>query len=101
LRIQPHDARDFTRALRVVLKLSVSGARLTTLLDVSDRRSVNWFCQRAGLAVDEPSHIISLETFLNHQTLIPPDNEGLVAVRQALAAERGGAEPFKPGHIRR
>jgi len=87
LGIQPQDARDFTRALRVVVGLSHGAGRLTTLLNTSNRRSLNWFCQRVGISADALPQPVDLEAFLRAQTLIPPDNEGLEAVRQALASK--------------
>jgi DNA-binding response OmpR family regulator len=82
LRIQPEDARDFARALRVVVGLS-RGSNLMALLDTSDRRSLQAFCLRTGLSPAIPQ-AVTVRTFLRCQTLIAPDNEGLIAVDQAL-----------------
>jgi DNA-binding response OmpR family regulator len=104
VRIPPHDARDLVRALRVVLRLSRGSGRLTTLLHVSDRRGVTAFCQRTGLPMDTLSRSIPPDTFLRTQTLVPHDNEGLIALRQLLTAGAGVAcEPggSKPNYIAR
>ena len=82
LGIQPEDARDFARALRVVVAVSRTRGKLTTLLDTSDRRSLRAFCQRTGVA--PTSQVVTLDEFLRNQMLIPRDNEGLMALEQAL-----------------
>jgi DNA-binding response OmpR family regulator len=86
LGIRPQDARDFTRALRVVVRFSQRPGKLTTLLDASDRRGLKLFCQRVGLPTGASSQMTTLETFLRTQTLIPLENEGLIEVRDSLAA---------------
>ena len=83
LGIQPEDARDFARALRVVVAVSRTRAKLTTLLDTPDRRSLRAFCQRTGVTT-ATSQVVTLDEFLPSQTLIPRDNEGLMALEQAL-----------------
>ena len=82
LGIQPEDARDFARALRVVVGLS-RGSNLVALLDTSDRRSLRAFCLRAGLSPATPQ-AMTVRAFLRGQTLIARENEGLKAVEQAL-----------------
>ena len=82
LGIQPEDARDFARALRVVVGLS-RGLNLMALLDTSDRRSLRAFCLRVGLSPAKPQ-ATTVRAFLRGQTLIAPENEGVKAVEQAF-----------------
>ena len=80
--VQPHDARDFARALRIAARVSSGYETLDELVDVSDRRSLNAFCDRASLVFGGSPPNDTLKTFWREQKLIPDDNRGFVAVRE-------------------
>ena len=80
LGIRPHDARDFARILRFVLKARVDQASLAAFLDISDRRTLRTLLDRAGLHVGTGSRIVSVEDFFKRQKFIASNNEGLVAL---------------------
>jgi len=83
LEIVPRQACDFMRALRAVLWLSRRGGRFAATLEVSDRRSIDRFVRRIGVAITDLSDM-TVEHFLSAQRLIPADNEALLAIRRAL-----------------
>jgi hypothetical protein len=82
--IPPHDARDFARMLRAVLKSARDRCQLEIALDVRDRRTLNNLLARAGLELGLPIGSISVEQFLRVQRLVASDNEGLKVLRQLL-----------------
>ena len=85
LGIRPHDARDLSRMLRAVLKSATDRCRPEAVLDISDRRTLIGLLARAGLA-GAPPGTISAEEFLDRQRFVPPDNEGLHALRSMVAS---------------
>lgn len=82
--IRPHDARDFARVLRAVLKSAGDRCQLEILLDVRDRRTLINLLERAGLESGLPIGSTSVEQFLRVQRLVASDNEGLKVLRQLL-----------------
>lgn len=83
----PHDARDLGRMLRAVFLASNDAARLEGVLAVSDLRTFGKLVERSGLR-RKPVVGISLEAFLECQTFIPADHEGLRALRAIVRKRR-------------
>ena len=81
LKIWPHDARDFTRTLRLVTKSRGRPIAPDTLLKVSDPRTLERLLDRAGITEGAS---VSVEEFLRRQRLVPQANKGLEAVRKLL-----------------
>jgi hypothetical protein len=79
--IPPRNARDFVRALRVVL-CARSGLELIALLDVSDKRSLARFCARTALNLDSPT---ALDEFFAQQKLIAIDHPAIRELGAALS----------------
>ena len=80
--VSPHDARDFARLIRAILR---SGAtwQPETALDVADARTLKKLLARSGLphtARTTPT----LQEFFARQRWIPPDNPGVVALLARL-----------------
>jgi two-component system response regulator (stage 0 sporulation protein F) len=73
---QPHLARDFTRALRAMIKSAVYRCDPSVLLDVSDRRTLKVLIERAGpsFGAREGSSVMQ---FIERQRFIPTSNEGI------------------------
>lgn len=84
--IRPHDARDFTRVLRVLINAHRDHSDPKLLLDVSDERTLETLLTRAGLG-DSEAISISVQQFLESQRFIPLDNAGLRILRTLLGRQ--------------
>jgi DNA-binding response OmpR family regulator len=84
LGIRPHDARDLARLLRAVKRAPVQQSRIEALLDVCDRRTLKTLFERARLKLGAPIGSVSLRQFLDNQTFVAQDNEGLIDLRTFL-----------------
>jgi ActR/RegA family two-component response regulator len=87
--IQPHNARDFARVLRAVMRSSSQAfpSPPALFLDVSDRRTLKKLLHRAGLgAIADDDTVVSVEHFLERQGFVPYGNPGLRVLRLALTA---------------
>jgi DNA-binding response OmpR family regulator len=84
LDILPHDARDFMRLLRAVVRSAQGHGRIAGLLNVSDGRTLKRLLERAGFSPDVKVQRASSDQFLDQQQFVSLDNEGLKAVRRAL-----------------
>lgn len=85
VRVQPKDARDFTRLLRVALQAPRSVDGLGALLNVSDRRTRDSLLTRGGFGRDWPSTSPpTLDAYLTAQRFVPAGNCGLRAVAMLL-----------------
>jgi ActR/RegA family two-component response regulator len=73
--VRPHDARDFCRLLRAVIRARATGCRPETLLDVSDRRTLRILIDRSGVDWD-----LGVEEFLNRQRFVDRDSSAFLAV---------------------
>jgi CheY-like chemotaxis protein len=73
--IQPQAARDFTRALRAIIKSGVYHCNPSVLLNVSDRRTLKVLLERAG-PFFRCGETISILQFIRHQRFVPASNEG-------------------------
>jgi CheY-like chemotaxis protein len=82
--VQPRDARDFTRLLRVLARSQDSRCHPKALLAVSDRRTLKALVQRAGLGSRSHLATMSVRQFLTTQRLIAADNEGLKVLSRRL-----------------
>jgi ActR/RegA family two-component response regulator len=80
--VRPHDARDFTRMLRAVLKASVATCDPQILLDVSDARTLRTLLMRSGFA-GGATRSMSPAEFLQRQRFLDarPDLLGVIARR--------------------
>jgi hypothetical protein len=87
LGIRPHDARDFTRILRVVLKIPATHFRPEAFLDVRDRRTLKTLLLRAGLSVEPETRLVSVSQFVKGQRFISADNDGLASLCGFINAE--------------
>jgi DNA-binding response OmpR family regulator len=76
IRIQPQAARDFTRALRAMIKSSAYRCEPSVLLDVSDRRTLKSLVERGGSFFRSGEDASVLE-FIEHQRFVPISNEGI------------------------
>jgi hypothetical protein len=75
--IKPHDARDFLRMLRAVVRLQTASESFEASLDVHDIRTMRSLLERSGLTLISRGHRITLNAFLQRQHFIPASNEGL------------------------
>jgi FixJ family two-component response regulator len=84
LGIRPHDARDLARLLRAIARAPLQQSRIEALLDVCDRRTLKTLFERAGLTLGAPIGSVSVAQFLDNQTFVAQDNEGLIGLRALL-----------------
>ena len=80
--ISPSGARDFMRMLNALRRSISYHCPLGSLLDVSDRRTLDRLMRQAGL--DRESDIESLRAFFERQQFLPRDHVAVQAVRQML-----------------
>jgi CheY-like chemotaxis protein len=81
LGIRPHDARDLARLLRAITRAPLQQSRIEALLDVCDRRTLKTLFERAGLTLGARIGSVSVGQFLDNQTFVAQDNEGLIGLR--------------------
>lgn len=74
--IQPHVARDFTRALRALIKSAEYQCDPSVLLNVSDRRTLRTLLDHAG-PFFRPEGTGSVSEFIRHQRFVSISNEGI------------------------
>ena len=89
LGIRPHDARDLTRMLRVVMRSTLDECPPSALLDVSDSRTLRSLLERSGVAAAAYPVEVSVEEFLSRQRFVPTSNAGLRALRTLLTSAGG------------
>jgi len=85
LRIPPHDARDLARLLNAVLRAHQHETTIESMLDVSDRRTLDRLIAGAGLRGDPAPP--SVTAFLERQQWIRRENAGLEALRAIFTTE--------------
>jgi DNA-binding response OmpR family regulator len=84
LDIQPRDARDLMRLLRALMQGRLRGAPPTSMLLVSDARTVKALLRRAGIPPGSGAWTPSIEQFLDSQHFVPDVNPGLCALRALM-----------------
>jgi len=84
--IRPHDARDFTRVLRAVIKSHRQQCAPELLLDVSDSRTLATLFERAGITARPRPAGITIEEFFAGQQFVPRQHTGLAFLRQRLTS---------------
>lgn len=84
LNISPHDARDFTRVLRGILRSPTARLDPERVLDVSDRRTISVLIRRAGLDTHKEGANL-LGQFFRDQSFITRSNPGVVLLSELLA----------------
>jgi CheY-like chemotaxis protein len=84
LGIRPHDARDLARLLRAITRAPLQQSRIEALLDVCDRRTLKTLFERAGLTLGARVGSVSVGQFLDNQTFVAQDNEGLIGLRALI-----------------
>jgi CheY-like chemotaxis protein len=89
--VQPHDARDFMRVLRVLARSRGAPKQVKLELDVADHRTLLKLLRRAGIG-DELS-ALTLQEFLSAQRFIERDH-------LALATITGVVANLNPTHLR-
>jgi len=77
LNIRPHDARDLMRLLRAIVQAATYNCRPELLLDVGDRRTLAALLKHAGPREGHCSLPLSIAEFLQSQTFVDPNNEGV------------------------
>jgi hypothetical protein len=84
--VQPRQARDFTRVLRILLMPLFDSRKLASFLDISDKRTLDAILQTAGLGQPATlSRHITARSFLDNQQFIARENPGLIVLRDAFA----------------
>jgi len=83
LDIQPRDARDLVRMLRVVIKSRLDHCPTHVLLDISDSRTLRTLMIRAGMDIRSQANV-TVENFLQSQRFIASENEGLWILHKLL-----------------
>jgi DNA-binding response OmpR family regulator len=86
--IRPHDARDFMRILRAVLRVQTEHRSLEAYVDVHDARTMKALMQRAGVVQWSRHSAPSVGDYLSNQTFVPVTNEGMIAVIARLERRR-------------
>jgi len=78
LGIRPHDARDLARLLNALLRAHRHQTTVESMLDVSDRRTLERLLVGAGL--EGQPRLLTVTAFLDRQRWIPKENAGLRAL---------------------
>ena len=85
--IQPRQARDFARVLRILLMPAFDFRKLASFLDISDKRTLDSILQKAGFGQQATlSDHVSVSFFLNNQQFIAHENPGLIVIRGVVTA---------------
>ena len=79
--IHPHDARDFMRVLRVLVRTEGRMEPLEAYLNVSEPRTLSAIADRAGVSKGDRRRVFSLDEFLRVQRFIAPNHPVLAAIR--------------------
>jgi hypothetical protein len=79
--IDPHDARDLMRMLRVVLHTLAYGSALETLLDTGDSRTLAKLIERAGFRSAADLQSTTIEGFFRRQHLVASDRPAVLLLR--------------------
>jgi len=83
--IQPRQARDFTRILRLLMQPFFEPRELASFLDISDRRTLDSILRNAGFMPHAiVSRQMSVAYFLDNQRFIADKNAGLTIIRNIL-----------------
>lgn len=82
--VQPHDARDFMRILRVLIATGGQPTNLEAHLQFGDSRTLRSLRERSGLSDARVGHTVSLDAFIVSQHFIPSDHPVLAAIRTAI-----------------
>jgi CheY-like chemotaxis protein len=82
IRIDPHDARDFMRILRVLLHSDGRVAGIESLLNVADYRTLARLMERAGLANSQPR--LTPAEWIHQQHFISADHPAVLAVLEII-----------------
>ena len=83
--VQPRNARDFARVLRIVVRPSFDLRQLAGLLDISDRRTLESILQKSGFRQSVPVHRQpAVCFFLENQRFISQENTGLRIIREVF-----------------
>jgi DNA-binding response OmpR family regulator len=80
--IRAHDARDFARMLRAIVKARRSRCSPKLFLDVGDERTVRILFRRAGLDASHPD--LSLDAFFRRQQFVRFEHPGLLLLRALI-----------------
>lgn len=84
--VQPRQARDFTRVLRIMLMPESDVRKLASFLDISEKRTLDSILQKAGFGQFATfSRDISVESFLDNQQFIARENPGFIILRDVFA----------------
>lgn len=86
LSIRPHDARDLTRMLRAVQKSISYDLPIQSFLVVGDLRTFRALLLKSGLS--RAVMRCTPEAFVAHQSFVPTNNPGLIALRDLMLGER-------------
>ena len=87
--VRPHDARDFVRVFRAVLRATTDGSPVESLLNVADSRTLAALLKKSGIGPHSDPHQLTVEEFLRNQRFVPPENFAVrllsdIVVRQML-----------------
>lgn len=93
---QPRHARDFVRILRIVTRPSLDLGQFGSVLDISDRRTLETIMENGGFrGCGNLSRPVSVAIFFDNQRFISCENAGLKVIRAAFTASgwQGLSEP--------
>lgn len=83
--VQPYDARDFTRVMRVLMRTGGRTDLLEAHLKFCDLSTLATLVERAGLSPHGRSRVLTLEQYLLAQRFIGADHPVLTAIRALVA----------------
>jgi len=84
--VRPHDARDFTRVLRCVVRARVYRCSMELLLDIGDHRTLEVLLRKAGLK-KELDCKPSIEQYLQLQQFVSVEHVVLEIVKSFLGCQ--------------
>jgi FixJ family two-component response regulator len=72
--VRPHDARDFVRVFRAVLRAEIDGSPIESLLNVADSRTLGALLRKSGIVAPSERQRPRVDEFLRNQRLLPSEN---------------------------
>ena len=85
--IQPRDARDFVRILRLLFHTQGRLESLEASLDISDVRTLRTLLQRAGIFGRTSREALSLPEFFSHQRFVDPNRTPRLIIAMLPASD--------------
>lgn len=85
--VRAHDARDFVRVFRALLRAGAESAPVESLLDVGDSRTLRALLEKSGIGRRSKAQRLTAAEFLRDQRLLPGDNFAVRVLSEMVARQ--------------